>query len=142
MSVTDAYVLGRSDAETRRLIAQHQIYGPITRRLFEAAGIGAGMTVLDVGSGAGDVALLLAELVGPRGRVVGVDTNAAILDTARARAQAAGWRNVEFHTGDVRELSPETKFDAVVGRWILMYLPDPAAMILSGPGLVRLASVK
>ena len=93
-SPAQAYVLGRSDAETRRLTLQHQIYGPITRRLFEAAGIGAGMRVLDIGSGAGDVALLLADLVGPRGRVVGVDLNPAILDTARARAQAAGWQNV------------------------------------------------
>src|SRR4051794_19995231 len=101
---SDEYILGRSDAETRRLIAQHQIYGPLTRRVFEAAGIGAGMRVLDVGSGAGDVALLLADLVGPRGQVVGVDTNAAILDTARLRAEASGWRNVSFHAGDVREV--------------------------------------
>jgi 2-polyprenyl-3-methyl-5-hydroxy-6-metoxy-1,4-benzoquinol methylase len=67
------YALGRSAAETRRLIAQHQIYGPITRRFLTAAGVSAGMRVLDLGSGAGDVALLLADLVGPQGRVVGVD---------------------------------------------------------------------
>jgi ubiquinone/menaquinone biosynthesis C-methylase UbiE len=90
------YVLGRSEAETRRLILQHQVYGPLTRRLFEAAGIGAGMHVLDVGSGAGDVAILLADLVGARGRVVGVDVDPAVLDTARARVQAAGWRNVNL----------------------------------------------
>src|SRR5262249_52872410 len=63
----DTYVLGRTDAETKRLILQDQIYGPITRGFFQAAGIGMGMKVLDVGSGAGDVALLLADLVGPRG---------------------------------------------------------------------------
>jgi SAM-dependent methyltransferase len=124
-------MLGRSDAETRRLIAQHQIYGPLTRRVCEAAGIGAGMRVLDVGSGAGDVALLLADLVGPRGRVVGVDTNAAILDTARARVQAAGWRNVTFHAGDIHAVPPDGDFDAVVGRWLLMYVPDPAALLRS-----------
>jgi SAM-dependent methyltransferase len=129
MSAPDPYILGRSDAETRRLILQHKIYGPLTRRLFEDAGIGAGMTVLDVGSGAGDVALLLAELVGPRGRVVGVDTNAAILDTARARVQAAGWRNVTFHAGDVREIPLDVEFDAIAGRWILMHLPDPVAVL-------------
>src|SRR3954453_13108097 len=118
MSITETYVLGRSDAETRRLIAQHQIYGPLTRRLFEAAGIGAGMTVLDVGSGAGDVALLLADLVGPRGRVVGVEQNAAILDTARARVETAGWRNVTFFAGEVQTAVIESDFDAVVGRWV------------------------
>ena len=57
MSSADTYVLGRGEAETRRLIFQHQIYGPITRRFLSAAGIGAGMKVLDVGSGAGDDAL-------------------------------------------------------------------------------------
>jgi len=125
----DDYILGRSDRETRRLMLQHRIYGPLTRRVFEAAGIGAGMKVLDLGSGAGDVALLLAEMVGPRGRVTGVDMNGHILETARARAAATGWDNVTFHEGDVRTLTLDDVFDAAVGRWILMYLPDPAAML-------------
>ena len=129
MSQTDPYVLGRSEAETRRLILQHLIYAPLTRRVLEAAGIGAGMRVLDVGSGAGDVAQLLADLVGPTGRVVGVDQNAAILDTARARVAAAGWRNVEFHAGEAAEVAPGEVFDAAVGRWVLMYQPDPAALL-------------
>ena len=129
MEHADTYVLGRSDAETRRLILQHQIYGPITRRFFETAGIGAGMKVLDIGSGAGDVALLAADLVGPRGRVVGVEMNAGILETARARAEAAGWSNVTFISGDLQEVELDSDFDAVVGRWILMHVPDPVAML-------------
>jgi ubiquinone/menaquinone biosynthesis C-methylase UbiE len=128
-SAAPAYLLGRSEGETRRLILQHQIYSPITRRVFEAAGIGAGMRVLDIGSGAGDVSILLAELVGPRGQVVGVDLNAAILETARARVQAAGWRNVTFYAGDARDLALGAPFDAVAGRWVLMHLTDPVAML-------------
>jgi ubiquinone/menaquinone biosynthesis C-methylase UbiE len=124
-----SYPLGRSDAETRRLILQHQITGPLTRRFFQAAGIGAGMKVLDVGSGAGDVALLVSELVGPRGRVVGVDMNADILETARARVAAVGARGVTFHAGDLRTMALDEDFDAVVGRWLLMYIPDPAAFV-------------
>lgn len=129
MNPHDTYVLGRSDAETRRLIIQHQIYGPITRRFFQAAGIGAGMKVLDTGSGAGDVTLLLADLVGPRGRVVGVEMNASILDTARTRVASAGWGNVTFVSGEVHEIPLDPDFDAVVGRWVLMYQPDPAATL-------------
>jgi len=125
----DNYALGRSERETRRLILQHQIYGPVTRRFFEAAGIGAGMKALDIGSGAGDVALLLADLVGPRGRVVGVDMNPEILETARARAAAAGWRNVEFVAGDALHLDLDRDFDVVAGRWVLMHVPDPAALL-------------
>ncbi len=127
--VSDNYILGRTEAETRRLILQDQIYGPLTRRFFQAAGIGTGMKVLDIGSGAGDVALLLAELVGPRGRVVGVEMNPAIIETARARVAAAGWSNVTFVTGDVHKIALDRDFDAVVGRWVLMYLPEPAAML-------------
>ena len=49
------------------------------------------MKVLDVGSGAGDVALTLAEFVGPDGTVIGVDVNPDILKIAQARADAAGF---------------------------------------------------
>jgi SAM-dependent methyltransferase len=125
----DSYVLGRSAAETQRLIRQAHIYGPFTRQFFAAAGISAGMKVLDVGSGAGDVALLLADLVGPHGTVIGVDMNRTILDTAWARVRAVGWTNVTFLAGDVRSIGLDDDFDAVVGRWILMHLPDPVAML-------------
>ena len=131
MTKPESYPLGRTEAETRRLILQAHIYGPLTRRFFQAAGIGAGMKVLDIGSGAGDVAMLAADLVGPRGRVVGVDMNGEILETARRRAAAAGFANVTFHAGDVREIAFEDEFDAVVGRWVLMYVPDPAALLRS-----------
>jgi SAM-dependent methyltransferase len=125
----DSYALGRSEAETRRLIVQHQLYGPFTRQFLTAAGVTAGMKVLDVGSGAGDVALLLAELVGPQGLVVGVDTNAAILDTGRSRVEAAGWTTVRLLAGDALTLELDGDFDAVVGRWVLQYTPDPAALL-------------
>jgi SAM-dependent methyltransferase len=134
---SDSYALGRSTAETRRLIRQAQIYGPITRQFLVSAGIGTGMKVLDVGSGAGDVALLLADLVGPRGGVVGVEMNPVILETARARVDAVGWTNVTFLDGDVTSVALEDDFDAVVGRWVLMYLPDPVAVLRRLLGRLR-----
>jgi SAM-dependent methyltransferase len=121
-----AYLMGRSEAETRRLMAQHQLYSRFTRRLLEDAGITEGMKVLDVGSGAGDVALLAAELVGPTGSVVGVDQDPGVLDTARARAEASGLTNVSFHASDLSEGVTDDDFDAVVGRLVLLYVPDPA----------------
>lgn len=125
----DGYAMGRTAAEERRLQRQAALYRPFSRRLFEAAGIGPGMTVLDLGSGAGDVAMLAAELVGPTGRVVGVDVNPAILDTARRRADAAGYANVTFLAGDIGDVALEDGFDAVVGRLVLMYLRDPTSAL-------------
>jgi ubiquinone/menaquinone biosynthesis C-methylase UbiE len=96
------------------------------RQLLEDAGITTGMRVLDIGSGAGDVALLVADLVGPSGTVVGVDRNPAILQTARASADAAGFANVSFVEDDLYNVRLEGDFDAVVGRLILLHLSNPA----------------
>ena len=120
------YTMGRSESETERLIKQSQLYNDITRRFFLRSGIAKGMKVLDVGSGAGDVALTLAEFVGSEGSVVGVDVNPDILKTAQARADAAGFSNIEFIAGDTRTLELPDDFDAVVGRLVLMYMADPA----------------
>ncbi len=120
------YTMGRSKGETERLIKQSQLYEDVTRRFFLRSGIAKGMKVLDVGSGAGDVALTLAEFVGPDGTVIGVDVNPDILKIAQARADAAGFSNIEFIAGDTRTLGLPDDFDAVVGRLVLMYMADPA----------------
>ena len=128
--VSDAnYPLGRTDAETRRLIQQGAFQRRFTERFLTTAGLVPGMCVLDVGSSAGDVALLAGELVGPGGRVLGSDVNGAALAVARERALAAGLSWVTFADGDCVELSRQREFDAVVGRLVLIYQPDPAATL-------------
>lgn len=82
----DQYALGRTPQEYARLARQAEIMKPLTRRLFADAGIRAGMTVLDLGSGAGDVAMLLAEMVSPEGRVIGLDLDHGAMQHARERA--------------------------------------------------------
>ena len=121
--------MGRSDEETQRLIEQSRLIQPLTRRFLKSAGIDAGMRVLDIGSGAGDVSLVAAELVGPDREVVGVDTNPDILDTARERVREAGHENVKFIEGDAQTLDLGGRFDALVGRLVLMYLPDPISVL-------------
>ena len=121
------YLMGRGEAETRRLISQSKLYGRFTRRLLEDAGVEEGMKVLDVGTGAGDLALMAAEMVGPTGSVVGVDQDPQVLKAASARAEAARLDNIWFYAGDFREGVPDDgPFDAVVGRLVLLYVPDPA----------------
>jgi ubiquinone/menaquinone biosynthesis C-methylase UbiE len=131
------YILGHSDQELDRLKAQARLIDPITRRFFQAAGVEPGMRVLDVGSGAGDVAFIAADIVGDAGEVVGVDRVALALETARARASARSLRNVSFLTGDPTEMPPERLFDAIVGRYVLQFQADPARMLRTLAGHVR-----
>jgi ubiquinone/menaquinone biosynthesis C-methylase UbiE len=121
--------MGRTEEETQRLIVQARLYGESTRRLFEQAGIGPGMKVLDLGSGAGDVAFLAAELVETTGCVVGIDQNPTVLETARQRAVTAGLANVLFVEGDIGAAPLVHDVDAIVGRLVLTYVPDPAAVL-------------
>lgn len=123
------YVLGHSEREIERLKAQARRVDPITQRFFRDAGLAAGMRVLDVGSGAGDVAFVAAEIVGSNGEVVGVDRAPAALAVARSRAAANSALNVTFIEGDPAEMDFERPFDAVVGRYVLQFQKDPAAML-------------
>jgi ubiquinone/menaquinone biosynthesis C-methylase UbiE len=125
----DQYALGRSPKEYARLACQGEIMRPMTKRLFADAGIRAGMTVLDLGSGAGDVAMLLAEMVGPEGRVIGLDVDDGAMQHARERAIAARFHNVSFLHSDFAHYHPDAPLDAIVGRLVLMYQTCPAAAL-------------
>ena len=131
------YAMGRSEHEKRRLIAQAQLYNPFTRQLFIEAGIGRGMDVLDLGSGAGDVALIAAELVGPSGRVVAVDSDEAILTVAASRARALGMTNIEFVTAYLDDLALDQAFDAAVSRFFVAHQPDPAGALRRAASFLR-----
>jgi len=124
-----SYSLGHSDHELDRLTLQARLVGPMTRRFFQEAGMVSGMRVLDVGSGAGDVAFLAADLVGETGEVIGVDRSAAAIATATKRATTMSRRNVSFHEGDPAAMTFDRRFDAVVGRYVLLWQPDPARML-------------
>jgi SAM-dependent methyltransferase len=85
--------------------------------------------VLDVGSGVGDVAFLTAELVGGEGSVVGTDRSDAAIALARRRAEERSLDNVSFREGDPTDMTFDELFDAVVGRYVLMFQPDPVTML-------------
>ncbi len=123
------YPIGENELQTRRLVTQAQLYDPSTRAFFRAAGIGRGMKVLELGSGVGDVTLLLAELVGPSGRILGVELKPRAAQTARRRLQTVGWQNAEIVEGDIGSVQLEQDLDAVVGRFVLMWLPDPRTVL-------------
>jgi ubiquinone/menaquinone biosynthesis C-methylase UbiE len=125
----EQYALGRSPQEYARLARQAEIMKPMTRRLFAEAGIQPGMRVLDLGSGAGDVCMLIAEMVGPGGTVIGLDLDNDALLHARERAAATGFANITFACSDFAHYIPDAPLDAIVGRLVLMYQADPAAAL-------------
>lgn len=127
-----------SEHEHERLNRQSSLYEPFTRRLLARAGIAPGMRVLDVGCGPGDVSFLLSEVVGAGGSVVGVERDEEALARARQRADESNVENVEFVSGDFRdvELAGEP-FDALVGRFVLMYQADPVEAVRAAARHVR-----
>ena len=96
---THEYELGHTDRELKRLGTQAQLVDPMTRHFFINAGIAAGIRVLDIGSGAGDVAFLAAKLVGISGEVVGTDRSPIAVEAARSGAAARAAGNFFTSTG-------------------------------------------
>jgi ubiquinone/menaquinone biosynthesis C-methylase UbiE len=123
------YLLGNTDAEHERLIRQAARLAPVTEAFFREAGVGAGQRVLDVGSGVGDVAMLLARLVGSTGAVVGVERDAKSIARATARTAEARLFNITYVEGDIADWPLSGVFDAVVGRYVLQFLPHPAGVL-------------
>jgi ubiquinone/menaquinone biosynthesis C-methylase UbiE len=135
------YALGSTDAEHERLIWQAQRFAPFTERLFREAGIDRGQRVIDIGSGVGDVALLVERIVGPSGKVVGIERDPRSIARARTRVAEAGLHHVEFLQCDISEIPDTQAFDAAVGRFILMWVSDPVSVLRSVWRLVRSGGV-
>jgi ubiquinone/menaquinone biosynthesis C-methylase UbiE len=123
------YVMGHNERERRRLALQAAILQPFTEHFFRRAGIASGMRVLDIGCGVGDVSLLAARLVGRTGSVTSLDFDSAALQILRERAAAEGLRNISCVEADVQRFDPDGKFDAIVGRHILIHTEDPLRVL-------------
>jgi ubiquinone/menaquinone biosynthesis C-methylase UbiE len=123
------YSLGHAAAELERLVWQAGVLWPYTERLLRLAGIEPGMRVLDVGCGAGDVTMRLAELVGPSGSVTGVDREAEPLALAARRAESAGLSSIRFRQAAVEDFTTAETFDAVVGRYVVIHQADPVGFL-------------
>lgn len=129
MKATNPYALGHAQPELERLIAQGRFIGDLTEQVLRLAGLEAGMRVLDIGCGAGDVSFLAAKLVGPSGNVIGVDKSPEAVGVAQKRAQSAGITNVQFMAADVNDLTLDAPVDALIGRLVLMYFPNPGQVL-------------
>lgn len=123
------YALGYTETESQRLIRQSEFYAEFTEDVLRRAGLDKGMRVLDIGCGPGDVSLLVARLVGPTGAVVAADRSEKSLALAAERARRENIRNIRFVQGELNDLEFTETFNALIGRLVLMFLPDPAAVL-------------
>ena len=120
----------------------------MTRRFLADAGVSAGMRVMEIGCGSGEVTLLLADLVGPSGVVLAIDRDPGAIAMAQDRVREQGIEHVQFVAADVAEPFASLEnvayesFDALAGRRVLMYLPNPSETLrrlakwLKGGGVV------
>jgi SAM-dependent methyltransferase len=99
------------------------------------------MRVLDIGCGSGDVSLLVAEMIGPSGSVVGIDHSPAALALARDRARVAGHLGITFHEATAENYVDPAPFDLSIGRYVLVHQADPAVMIRAAASHVRAGGI-
>jgi ubiquinone/menaquinone biosynthesis C-methylase UbiE len=136
-----SYLFGHSDRELLRLERQAEFFAEPTEEILRLAGVKPGMRVLDIGCGVGDVSLIAGRLVGPQGAVLGIDRSAEALDVARRRAADADLTWVSFEETEIGALPGPRRFDAVVGRFILVHLAEPSAVLVQLQKLLNPAGV-
>jgi ubiquinone/menaquinone biosynthesis C-methylase UbiE len=131
------YVMGHSDRERRRLAIQGLILNPFTEQLMRRAGITGGMRVLDIGCGIGDLSMMASRLVGRHGQVTALDMNEESLGAAQERIREQGLTNVSFVNSTIDEYQADDTFDAVVGRHILIHVPNPLSVVQNAFRILR-----
>jgi SAM-dependent methyltransferase len=125
------FMLVHYDAMPSDLGMPAKAFEPITRHFLLEAGIRPGMRVLDFGSGSGDLTFIVADLVGPEGHVVGVEESEQAFLLAQGVAAERRLDQVQFVNARLSDEIPDDRaFDAVVGRMVLMYQPEPVHTLL------------
>lgn len=136
-SLKSAYVMGYTENEKQRLALQASIINPLTEAFFRRAGVSAGMRVLELGCGIGEVSLIAARLVGPHGQVHCIDIDGDSLSIACGRTRSAGHNHVTFEQTEVMQHTPVRTYDAVIGRHILLHAADALATLQKAVALVH-----
>jgi ubiquinone/menaquinone biosynthesis C-methylase UbiE len=132
------YALGSSEGESARLRRQADELAPESAALLDRMGLRPGDSVIDVGCGPRGVIELMAERVLPGGRVVGLDSEPAHVETASALVAQRGWTGVEIIEGDARDTGlPGGSFDLVHARLVMVTVPDPVPILAEMVRLVR-----
>jgi len=134
------YVNDGSDQDLRRLLRGAELAAEPARTAFRRVGVQHGWNVIDCGCGPLGGLAVLAEMVGPAGRVVGVDASQAAVQRARAAVTTLELGNVEVVAGDLHELDAGAlggPFDLAFSRAFMMHQPDPVRTLRHIADLLR-----
>jgi len=134
------YILDGSDEDLRRLLGVAEATREMARSAFRRAGMQEGWHVIDCGCGPIGGLAVMAEMVGPAGRVVGVDFSEPAVQRARSVVAALELGNVELFAGDIHELGTAAAggpFDLAYTRFFLMHQPDPVRTLSQIARLLR-----
>jgi trans-aconitate methyltransferase len=125
------YALGHTPEEYERLRLQARVWQAGTGRLLDQIGLAPGASCLDAGCGPGETMRMMAERVGPAGRVLGIDADASLGSLALAMLRGAGHRQCTFQAHDLTagEPIPGAPFDLVYARLLLFHLPQRAEVL-------------
>ena len=137
---TRRYLLDSSDEDLQRLLNIAELSAEPTRAAFQRVGVKQGWRVLDCGCGPLGALAVMAEMVGPTGRVVGIDFSEPAVQRARSIASTLGLDNVEVRVGDVHDLDGQTlggAFDVAYTRLFLVHQRDPAQTMQRIAALLR-----
>ena len=130
MNEEKSYVIGTQTSEIERLGVQHRVWRPRVLEFWRDSGITEGMTVIDAGCGPGHATLDLAEIVGPKGRVIALERSRRFLDALEANARARGLSNIETIETDLTDFDwASISADRLWCRWVLAFVPEPGAIV-------------
>jgi len=119
------YIIAGGQEGKDRLNVLSGVMSPYTKELLLKCGLKEGSHFLDNGCGGGNVAIMVAEIVGNKGKVVGTDKDADIIKLAEKDAAQKGLKNIQFTNTSAYELNYQKEFDIVYARFLLSHLIDP-----------------
>jgi len=134
------YILDGTDQDLRRLLSISQESAEMARTVLRRVGVQEGWSAIDCGCGPLGGLAVIAEMVGPSGRVVGVDFSEPTVQKARSVASTLGLSNVEVVQGDINDVDPATlggPFDLAYSRLFMMHQQDPVGTLRKIAALLR-----
>lgn len=129
-------LLSNLDEEIERIETQAKSLSDSAHSLFKRVGVKEGMNCVDIGCGTGEVALMLAKMVGNSGQVTALDSSQKATEICNKKAKERNQRNITFLTREVYDTKIDEKFDLVYSRFLLEHLDAPQKAITE---MLRLA---